>query len=277
MKEKINALLSALIEQEESNRLEGLDGTAVSIYEAPLVGYADAADPRFRGLRHPGIVGEHAALPTDFMPEARTVAAIFFPFSEEVRRSNREGDDPSLLWLRASDRGKTVIRVVCDQLIAALEKDGVKAVEPTRQPAFQAVIGDKAVGSDVSGDPLWADKHYTCNWSERHVAFLCGLGTFGISGGFITAKGSAGTLLTLILDREVEIAQGGCGDPYGNCTRCGACARRCPAKAIDPENGYSPEACLAREHEIMEKFAPLRGCGKCRVGVPCEYKNPAVK
>ena len=28
-------------------------------------------------------------------------------------------------------------------------------------------------------------------WSERHVAYVSGLGTFGLSGGLITAKGQA--------------------------------------------------------------------------------------
>lgn len=277
MKKMIDELLNKLIEKEESNRLEGADGAPVFVYDAPLTGYERAADPRFAGLRHPGIVGEHAALPTDFLPEAKTVMAVFFPFSEEVRRSNREGDDPSLLWLRACEQGKTIIREVSGKLIAALKEKGVTAVDPTRQPGFKAVIGGMVVGEGVRGDPTWENKQYTCNWSERHVAFLCGLGTFGISGGFITAKGSAGTLLTLILDCEVEIPQGGCGDPYGNCSRCGACARRCPAKAISMENGYSPERCLAREKETLDRFTPLSGCGKCRVGVPCEGKNPTVQ
>lgn len=284
MKEKIRALLEDIVAHEQTNLLpgdiDGANGVPVPVFDMPLLAFGDAADPLFEELRRPGIVGEHAALPTDFMPEARTVIALFFPYSEPVRRSNRQGADPSMLWLHASRQSKTVAAAVYEKLVAGLAEMGIKGLDPTRGEEFKAVIGGgigngPVVGRGVAEDPLWAGKSYTCNWSERHVGYICGLGTFGISGGFITEKGAAGNLFTVIIDREVEPTARPYTDPFAYCIRCGACVRRCPGKALSLETGYSPKPCMEREDETLAMFAPLRGCGKCRVGVPCEFKNPA--
>ena len=52
--------------------------------------------------------------------------------------------------------------------------------------------------SSVSGN---TDKvgDYASNWSERHVAYVCGLGTFGCQG-LITSKGLAGRFGSIITD-----------------------------------------------------------------------------
>jgi len=54
-----------------------------------------------------------------------------------------------------------------------LEDLGYVAVAPTLLPSFQYFREEKAG---------WASP-----WSERHVAYACGLGTFSLNDGFITS------------------------------------------------------------------------------------------
>ena len=42
------------------------------------------------------------------------------------------------------------------------------------------------------------------NWSERHVAFIAGLGTFGLSKLLISAKGCAGRYGSIIVSQKLQ-------------------------------------------------------------------------
>ena len=84
-------------------------------------------------------------------------------------------------------------------------------------------------------------------WSERHAAYACGLGAFGLSDGLITAKGKAirvGSVVTDLLLRPSEKvyphSQANCLY-YFNST-CKACATRCPAGAITAK-GHDKDKC----------------------------------
>lgn len=54
------------------------------MYEEPLVGIADAGDPYFEILRRPGVVGPHFRPPAAWLPAARSVVSLFFPFTDQV-------------------------------------------------------------------------------------------------------------------------------------------------------------------------------------------------
>ena len=80
------------------------------------------------------------------------------------------------------------------------------------------------------------------NWSERHIAYAVGHGTFSLSDGLITECGIAhrcGSVVTsLILPASPREAK----SPYSNClfyvgVNCKACISRCPARAIT-EKGH---------------------------------------
>ena len=120
----------------------------------------------------------------------------------------------------------------------------------------------------------WQDASYTSNWSERHVAFVCGLGTFGLSKGIITEKGLAGRLVGLIVTETFEARKRKYTDLYEYCTRCGACIRRCPAGAISMEGGKRHSPCDTFLESTKKMYAPRYGCGKCQTKVPCESRIP---
>jgi epoxyqueuosine reductase QueG len=126
------------------------------------------------------------------------------------------------------------------------------------------------------------------SWSERHTAFVAGLGTFGLSGGLITRRGIAHRLGSVVTDADLPATP----RPYGNdftawCLKlsrglCGACMRRCPVGSIGPALAdRNKEACrlhgYVRIAQIGPKeygFAGTYGCGLCQTAVPCEFRNP---
>ena len=78
---------------------------------------------------------------------------------------------------------------------------------------------------------------YTSNWSERHVAFVCGLGTFGLSKGLITKKGIAGRFGSIITELTLSPDQREYHCIYEYCSMCGACVKNCPVNAISLDKG----------------------------------------
>lgn len=123
------------------------------------------------------------------------------------------------------------------------------------------------------------------NWSERHIAWASGLGTFGIHGGMITNEaGAAHRLMSYIVECELAPIAHVSEDPFGNCLHraeggCGECIPRCPAAAITPEHGHDVPRCMAQcgaNAEICEQRLGHRtgACALCMAGVPCSTQNP---
>lgn len=115
------------------------------------------------------------------------------------------------------------------------------------------------------------------NWSERHAAYVCGLGTFGLSKGLITEKGMAGRFASIIIDTEMIPDKRAYAGIYDYCTMCGACVRRCPAGAISKENGKNHNICNEWLQKMGKKYAPRYGCGLCQTKVPCESRIPGIR
>ena len=271
MKELINSVLKDMVENDETNRVvDAATGCTVTRMDMPLVGYADVEDEIFRQMKNPDYFGAHYHDPKDFLESARTVVSVFFPISEEVRKSNRAAGDPSDLWMTCSGTNRDFMRKTMERVVEELAKAGVKAVIP----AYTGTV--KSVSATASEDPLWAGKTFTTDWSERHTAFACGLGTFGMAGGLITEKGIAGIPISMVVDCALEPTPRKYTEAYEYCIRCGACAKRCPGGAICMEKSMESQLCLNHAKKIYEKYGK-GGCAKCQTGVPCEYKNPSAK
>lgn len=128
-------------------------------------------------------------------------------------------------------------------------------------------------------DPQNKGKNFTnedfgSNWSERHVAYACGQGTFSLSKGIITKKGVAGRFISIVTDYKHEPTERYYEGLYDNCNMCGACIPKCPPLAITLEEGKKHNPCARFVGWTGEKFAPRYGCGKCQVGVPCMNEIP---
>ncbi|AEF82380.1 4Fe-4S binding protein [Leadbettera azotonutricia] len=243
------------------------DLAGMRIFDEPLIGYAAAGDPYFAELKKPGIIGSHFMAPREWLDSAETVIALFLPFTEQVKAANRKNPDwPADEWLHARIEGQAFQNTVCRHAIDLLKGQGFAASAPMIDSRFSQT------------SPVTADKneqgYYTSNWSERHAAYVCGLGTFGLSKGLITRRGIAGRYISFITSARFEPDQRPYTGVYDYCSRCGACVRNCPAKAISLETGKSHPLCSAFVESTRKKHAPRYGCGKCQVAVPCESGIP---
>ncbi|MDR2089934.1 MAG: 4Fe-4S binding protein [Clostridiales Family XIII bacterium] len=231
--------------------------SGMRVFDAPIFAAARADDPLFSGLKSADAVGAHHLVPADWTRDARFVLSVFFPFAERVRAANAApGRMPAAEWLHGRIEGQKHISAVAAASAELLRRAGFSAVAPCVDARFCA-------------------QGFTSNWSERHVAFVCGLGTFGLSKGLITEKGIAGRFFSLVTNMGLSVSRRGYTELYEYCIFCGRCVKRCPVDAIDPETGKAHAPCHAFLEETRARFSPRYGCGKCQTGVPCESGAPA--
>ena len=243
------------------------EDVTVPIMDAPICGLAAADDPIFDTFRDPEINGENWRGPKEWMPEAKTVAVFYFSFSEEVRSRHRASPEPiDEAWVSAYGEHGKVLIPFARAMTAALEKEGVRVVNPTWNTDYPSV----STPVDRGGEE---DLHWSVAWSTRHVAYAAGLGTFGVHRHIITEKGCCGAMVTLILDCALEPTKRPYTDPYEYCTRCGTCTTRCPVNAISLEHMRNLKKCYGRAMELF-KLYKKGNCAKCMVGVPCEDRIP---
>ena len=77
------------------------------------------------------------------------------------------------------------------KLVAELEAQSYRCVSVDLQPEFSR---------ETSPDLGIASK-----WSHRHAAFAAGLGTFGLSDGFISEKGKAIRITSMVIEADLEL------------------------------------------------------------------------
>lgn len=240
------------------------------LFDAPIVGCARADDPLFARIKaEDAILGDTFRLPDDWLPGAKSVVSIFYPFSEPVRKSNWDNlGVPSDEWLHGRIEGHEFIHATDRMVEGWLRDEGFDTCIPALEPTL---VINKREPEDAVGRPMFAS-----SWSERHVAFTAGLGTFGLSAHLITRVGKAGRIGSIITTADIPPTERPYGDdPYAYCTLCGACTKRCPVDALSVETGKDFQTCWAYLEETKIRFKPRYGCGKCQHLVPCETGIPA--
>ncbi|MBQ7896177.1 MAG: 4Fe-4S binding protein [Oscillospiraceae bacterium] len=241
------------------------------IFDEPIMGFGSAQDSLFDEYLEVGKIGPWFMKPEKWLPGAKSVVSVFFPFSEEVKNSNRScTEGPSAQWLHGRIEGQAFVSKFSIELRDALMAEGIKACAPAVDERFKSVSG----GNNFREYPQCNEKTFGSNWSERHAAFVCGLGTFGLSKGLITKKGMAGRFASVIIDLELEADERPYKEVYEYCTKCGACVKRCPVNAISLENGKDHMICGPWMRKTAEMYAPRYGCGLCQTKVPCESCIP---
>ncbi len=237
------------------------DCAGITIFDAPIVAYGSAQDSLFTTFKEQ-VLGPHFRLPSEWLPTAKTVISIFAPLSKEIVLSN--GVDtlyPSNLWLHGRYEGQQCLVALAKELQALLHEKSYKSCCPCISPDFMAVH---------EGEGLC----FTSNWSERHVAFLCGIGTFSLAKTIISEKGMAGRLISLVTELDIPKTQRAYTDIYEYCILCGACIARCPVRAISFEKGKEHIPCSRFLDEVLLKQNPRYACGKCQTKVPCSRQKP---
>ncbi|MEG2222430.1 MAG: epoxyqueuosine reductase [Oscillospiraceae bacterium] len=226
-----------------------------SLWRTPLVGFADAGAPGFAALRQ--VVDASHFLPTDFLPEATIVVSYFLPFSRELADTNRREGATSPEWAEAYLTTNQLAIWLNDRLVEDLQAWGIRAAVPQ--------------GTGIlSQERLWS------RWSQRHVAYLAGLGTFGRNNLLISHAGSCGRYFSIVTDWK------GIPDRPSTAEAClwkrdGSCglrAARCPVHALGAD-GFDRHACFAVCMGNEARYPGADVCGKCDVGLPCSFGIPA--
>ena len=273
-REYLLQLLADFTENSTVNRLPALDedtraklpasfGTDLVFYKPPILSVGSAFDPGFTKLREPGVVGPHHLMPTDWLPEARSVISVFLPFTDRLNTSNAGGTDPSWEWLFGRIEGQAPLLAVGELVRDALLAAGYKAHLPYTDPRLIARV---SLAQDL---PIPV---YSSTWSERHVGFVTGLGTFGRSTNFISKAGTSGRLISVVTDWDPAPDVKDYTGVYDYCSECFACYRACPGQAYG-ESGKTISKCSLFIRENCAKFAPRYGCGKCQAGMPCAARR----
>jgi len=241
------------------------------IYDEPIIKFASADDPLFEEYKT--IIGKKHFTPHQAFEKAfgknsyqgGTVISVVMPINEKIRISNRAQKEwPSKEWrLLPSFDMKIVSKYLTDMLIEM----GYKTVAPSDAKWFKKFITLKGKG------PI-------SNWSEHHVAYVAGLGTFSLNQGFITEKGMAIRLLSVITELKLEPDVREAKNHLENCLyfnkgTCGACIKRCPVNAIT-EKGHKKLKCFRHAYGDVPKQFGVAQCSLCQTNVPCEYKNPTL-
>jgi epoxyqueuosine reductase len=262
-------------------------GAAGKAWDGFLVGFSSGADELYPYWKdHIGdfhwtpaeafalgtAMGADIAPAAPVRPEELTVVSFALCQTEETKAANRaQTKFPAEQWARARMYGQQHSIALQKALVAALTARGYPAVVPALLPE----CGERE-------SPSYGQ---ASTWSERHVAYTSGLGTFGLSGGLITQRGIAVRLGSLIVRASIPATPHPYTDPFAYCLHyhgragCTACADRCPVGSVD-EAGRDKPACAkhldpgTREYVRREYGFNGYGCGMCQTGVPCESGIP---
>jgi epoxyqueuosine reductase QueG len=246
-------------------------------FDEPLLAIAAGDHQLFE--QYKSVVGPFHWLPSEAMAQAGfnhdnrqlSVVCWVLPIAREIRESNRqEKIFPSRQWALTRNFGEAFNTTLRNHVVAWFMARGIKAAAPLLVDGWHQVNeGPHGIAS---------------TWSERHAAFAAGLGTFSLNDGFITERGMAhrlGSVVAAINLSPASIIEKGV---YDNCLyhrvgRCGVCISRCPAKALS-RDGHDKNLCMKYVYgtipkQVAELYGVTQtGCGLCQTAVPCEAINP---
>lgn len=277
MENLIKEEIKRYFKESKENWFEEISDT---YFEEPIIKFADTEDPLFKEYKT--IIGEHHLTPKKAFELAfgegsykgGTVISVVLPINEKTRKSNRTQNElASKEWTLTRTFGDEIFtRGFSTHLVNYLNEMGYRSIAPHHSEWFK-------IQKDNSGP--------TSNWSERHIAYVAGLGTFSINDAFITEKGIAVKLISVVTELKLTLDVRLAKSYNENCLlcsegTCGACIKRCPVNAIS-KDGHDKIKCykyvygeesskLAQSYGASPKAGS--GCGLCQTGVPCEGKNP---
>ena len=225
------------------------------IWKKPIARFADAAHTGFASLRE--LVTPEHYVPQDFLPNAKNVLSWFLPFLPEVGCGNLEGKLSSAQWATAY--------LVTNEMAAYINEQLARYIR-------EELGFDAAVPIDAG---MISMENPRSRWSQRHVAYLAGHGTFGLNNMLISDAGAVGRYFSIVTTLEVNpdqpIREERC--LWKKDGSCGACVKQCKAGALTTA-GFDRFACLKQCLINMEQYPGADVCGKCTVELPCSYGVP---
>lgn len=218
------------METSKENRLSGdFDEPA---WSKPLLGVAPGDDPLFLEFRE--AVDARHFLPEEVFnlhfPENSAsgselaVICWILPQTDRTREENRrQKKSPAERWLRNKRMGKAFNDILGRFVVSWLSEMGVDGVAPVLSPPYGRFFSPRF--------------GLASSWSERHIAYACGLGTFGLSEGLITPAGKAVRTGSAVVRAKTGPAVRPYSDIHEYCLfyrdgSCGACLARCPSGSL---------------------------------------------
>ena len=270
------------------------------IFSYPLIGIAKGDDPIFFKFKE--VVGPEHYTPHEMWnlnikkkvpPNQLRVLSIIFPFTQKIRE---ESLNPiKLKRILIPSEYYSIARNYANEFITASMEKVIKFIEKEGFNGLAGVLSNQFT--------VFTKRNLYSNWSERHIAFAAGLGTFSLHEGLITNVGCNVRLGSIITDCPLDITPRKNDDPYSNCLfyvngNCRECIDKCPANAIT-EDGHNKILCNNYRLKVSRKMVPRLqtylkphfrrinnewteesypvGCAFCQFGVCCMDKNPTAE
>jgi epoxyqueuosine reductase len=295
VQDQTQKFIASLFSDSKLNRLPEAYGGG-RIFDPPVIGVARGDDPIF--LKFKQVVGPEHMTPMemwlaagladeDERADRLRLVSIVFPYVRRIRRESTTAREfPAEIYCVGRNFANAFMIEVLEQTVGFFQQKGFGALAAMLSPAFEII---------VKQDPI---RIYS-KWSERHIAFAAGLGTFSLHEGLITEVGCNIRLTSVITDAPLEVTVRHSDAPYANCLfyagkKCQKCAARCPADAIT-EKGHDKLKCYLYgrrvEEEMRDRLGPILkphrrvidgqeqisypvGCAFCQFDVPCMDRNP---
>jgi epoxyqueuosine reductase len=276
---KITKQIESWMNNPANNALE--PGSEFPAFAKPLVGFASGEDELFYFLKT-DIGPEFYWTPEEAFSSAfpdekagadeLSVIAWVLPQTAHTRVAHGKAIKvPSVEWSKARHYGEKVNENLRRYVVDLFQADGYQACAPVLLPRWSRALSDQY--------------GFASSWSERHAAHVCGLGTFGVSDGLITAAGKAIRVGSVIVRKRFTPTPRSYKNHNEWCLfhstgKCLACMRRCPAGAIS-KTGHDKAKCreyirnVTAVHVEKEQLGfRVNSCGLCQTKVPCESRNP---
>jgi epoxyqueuosine reductase QueG len=248
----IETIKASVIEYEKNNKINKL-------WKDPIIEFISAGNISLQSLKK--IVCNEHHMPHEILPDAKTIICYFIPFQEYIVKSNIKGAMASTEWAVANIKTDNLIRMINEDIEILMRKNGHKAGRISVIHSFDT-------------------KKLITTWSHMHIAYLAGMGTFGINNMLITKSGCCGRFGSILINPKLdeykqlgEIKEKCLHKLYGV---CGVCQSNCVARCFE-NNSFDREKCYEqclKNREHHKKYGHADVCGKCQVNLPCSTSEP---
>jgi epoxyqueuosine reductase QueG len=248
----IETIKSSVIEYDKNNKVNKL-------WKDPIIEIISAGDINLQKLKK--IVCSEHFMPHDILPDAESVISYFIPFQEHIVKSNIKGTMASTEWAVANIKTDNLIRIINENIELLMRKSGHKAGKISVIHSFDT-------------------KKMVSTWSHMHIAYIAGMGAFGINNMLITKNGCCGRCSSIIINYKLD-AYKHIGEVKEKCLNklygtCGVCQSNCVAKCFEKDS-FNREKCYEqglKNRDHHKKYGHADVCGKCQVNLPCSMKEP---
>jgi epoxyqueuosine reductase len=251
----------------------------------PLVGFVQGNDPIFKRYKDKEVIGPHHLTPEEAMawqakrngvqpPASDEISVVSFvlPLSRATEQENETRKNWfAERWAHTRVIGERFILILEREIVAYFMNQGILAVAPDATP----LLVRKSYPHSGWGSP----------WSQRHIGYAAGLGTFGFHDFLITEKGCLHCMGSIVIKLPIETMHTRPEDIHRDCLhfqgkKCLRCVSRCPANALSKDKGHNKDKCYKRLNQSLFycnwKYHIFGyGCGLCSTNVPCARGIPS--